>query len=465
MRTSWKLGIVAVMATSVALVLILGATIGSAAAPSPALSNDLVFMGNGADAGAGTGNIKVIDIDAMAVVNTIGGGAKLANNHGVLVSPDGKSLWNANASLPTSTTGRIVKLDLGTMAQTSFDGGSADAAAFGTGFCGIEYSPTGKIWATSMSGSATNGGIYEFDPVTGSTGGFVDPSLGTDNGATCGVGWNTSGTAAYYSLMNAKKVSTSSWPGAPTVGGTLVTNTGILHILDVAKTANYAYVAAGNAAGNGYLAVMDLSSGTPVQVNAISNGTTGDLHGPTVAHDEGFLYVHSRTGSASVNPTKPGTLLIYDIGGGTAGGTKITPVQIGSISDQGTSGVSCGTDIATKSNYCGTAPALGNLTNTGASWASFADYEAGLLTVDYSISNMSAGVLGANSVTVDSTTNTNGVLLSSSGTVNIAAGSSAIVSVKYTVPGGTVSFKSLVHATAKDLCNNSYNYGGPGPGA
>ena len=130
--------------------------------------------------------------------------------------------------------------------------------------------------------------------------------------------------------------------------------------------------------------------------------------------------MHIHVGAARVElQAAPDQLLIYDIGGGGAG-TKTAPVLVGVINDQGTAGVSCGTQLLTRSNYCGTAPSLGNLTNAGARWASYADYTAGLLTVDYSISNNGAGVLGANSVTVDSASNTNGVLLSSSGSVAIS---------------------------------------------
>lgn len=159
-------------------------------------------MGNGKGTAADGNNIKVLDIDAMAVVNTIGAGGLLANNHGVLV--DGNTLWSANAALAAGKS-RIVKLDLGTMAQSSFDAASADVYALGAGVCGIELSPSGKIWATSMSGGTTNGGIYEFDKTTGATGGFVDTSAGEDIGATCGINWNAGGTLAYASLMNAKK--------------------------------------------------------------------------------------------------------------------------------------------------------------------------------------------------------------------------------------------------------------------
>jgi hypothetical protein len=458
MKASWKLGLLVIMTMSLALVLILGATIGSAAAPDPTLADDLVFMGNGKGTATDGNNIKVLDIDAMAVVNTIGAGGLLANNHGVLL--DGNTIWAANAAGGggDATKGRIVKLNLGTMAQTSFDAISADGLAMSAGMCGIEFSPDGKIWATSMSASTTNGGIYEYDKVTGSTGGFIDTSVGTDNGATCGIGYNAAGTTAYYSLMTAKKL-TSGATGAAVSQYLPITSTGSLHILDVAKTANYAYVAGGNVSGNGKIAVVDLSTNAQVGVVTLTGG--GDVHGPTVAHSEGFLYAHSRGGSALINPSFPGTTFIFDIGGGTAGGTKTVPVLIGQISDSGTPAVSCGTDVAKKSDFC-SKPAL-SLSNTNTYWASMADYTSGLLSVDYSISN-GAGTNNAYNVTIASTVNTNGVTMASATAGgNIAGGSSAPVTVKYNVPVATGGFSTTVYATAKDLCNNTHAYPGPAP--
>ncbi|MHB8860086.1 MAG: NHL repeat-containing protein [Thermoleophilia bacterium] len=458
MKASWKLGLVAIMTMSLALVLILGATISSAAAPDPTLADDLVFMGNGKGTAADGNNIKVLDIDAMAVVNTIGAGGLMNNNHGVLV--DGNSIWTANAALATGKA-RIVKLDLGTMAQSSFDAASADVYAMNSGLCGIEFAPDGNIWATSMSSIATNGGIYEFNKTTGSTGGYVDPSAGADNAATCGINWNSGGTIAYASLMGAKKYNTLSWPGGAITSELPVANTGMLHISDVAKTANYAYVAAGNITGDGKIAVIDLATNT--QVNVVTLIAGGDVHGPTVAHNEGFLYAHSRGGSAGVNPSFPGTTFIFDIGGGSAGGTKTAPVLIGQISDSGTPAVSCGTDVVTKSDFCAQ-PAL-SLSKTNTYWASYADYTAGQLSVDYSIGN-GAGTTNAYNVTIAGTVNTNGVTMASATAGgNIAGGSSGAVTVKYNVPTGTASFQSTVYATANDLCNNSYAYPGTYPGA
>ncbi len=455
----WKLSLLAICTISLALVLILGTTMGSAAAPDPQLSNDLVLIGNG---GTGANNVKIVDVDSMAVVNTIAGGTGLANNHGVLLDGSGRYLYNSNNALvgPAPLKHRVTKFDIASLTQVGvIDGASADQYALTSGICGLEWNmndaSTGKIWAASMSGGISNGGLYEIDAATNSfTGNFVDNTAGTDNGATCGIAWNSSGSIAYAAAMNAKKTSSIAWPGS-TIGST-VAETTPLHMLDTAKAANYAYVAAGVAAGVGYIDIVDLN--TMTVVNHMITGNPSHPHDTNVAHNEGFMYAHSRTGSAG---TDPGTLLIYDIGGGTAGGTKTSPVLIGSIPDQGTSSVSCGTQLLTKSNYCG-APALG-LSLSNIHWGSYADYTAGTLSVDANIANTA---INAYNVQIVGTSNSNGVTLISPVTVgNIPAGTTATATVQYHVPTGVASFSSTVYATAGDLCNNTHAYPGPYAGA
>ena len=111
-------------------------------------------------------------------------------------------------------------------------------------------------------------------------------------------------------------------------------------------------------------------------------------------------------------------------------------------------------------------PALG-ISQVRAYWASYADYTAGTLSVDESISN--AGPGDALSVFVTGTINTNGVLAGNIPiTVGTIAGSgSALITVEYVLPQTLVSggsFKSTVYVFAGDACGNYYNYPGPYPG-
>ncbi|MDO8735960.1 MAG: hypothetical protein Q7K29_02605 [Thermoleophilia bacterium] len=446
------------MAMSLALVLILGASIGSAAAPSPSLSNDIILVGNG---GAGANNIKVVDVDAMATVNTIAGGTSLANNHGTLLDASGRYLYNTNNSLAAGKT-RITKFDLGTLSEVAvFDGLSA-SGALTSGACGIEWTQndasTGKMWVTSMSAGTANGGLYEVDQTTGFTGRFVDNTAGADNGATCGIGWNTSGSLAYAAAMTAMKTTqvTNLSSGTPALGATALSTTG-LHMLTVDKAAGITYVAAGkNAANNGYIDIIDNS--TMTVVNHYRTGLTSQPHDVRISDDGAFLYAHSRFGATATPSTgNSGILYIYDI---TA---KTAPVLVGTIADEGTSTTSCGTELLSKSTYCGS-PSL-SLSKTGVRWATYADYTARQLTVDYSVGNSG---INANTVAIAGSTSTNGVTLATATPVavgNIATGGSAAVSLKYNVPVSVGSFFSTTYATAKDLCNNSYAYPGAYPGA
>lgn len=444
---------VMVMAPLVLLVVIALATsgIGSAAAPDPQLSDDLVLFGDG-----GGNRIGVVDVDAMARVNWVGGGTVIAGNHGIQMDGDGRYVWTANATMSSSTTARIVRFDLGTLAVDKyFDTASGSQYAFNNGFCGIEYNQnnaaSGKLWTLSMATNGT-GGAYEFDANTGTTGGYVDTSAGADSSDTCGIGWNSGGTVAYSSLMAAKKTNQMGWPGGGITGTTAHSVT--LHILDVNKSNGMAYVSAG--AANGVGSTMDVvDTSTMTKVGSLALGGYNP-HSATLAHNNGFLYAHSRT----VSGGNAAAILIMDIGGGGTG-SATSPNLIGVIPDNGGAG-SCGNDVVSKTDYC-SKPAL-SLSKTGTYWASYADYEAGQLSVDYSVGNGSA-LAAAHSVAIAGTVNTNGVtMVSATGGGNIPGGGSASATVKYQVPAGVGSFKSTVYATASDLCGNSHTYPGPYPG-
>lgn len=459
MKVRYKISLVAVMVMSLALILILGASMGSAAAPDPTLSDDLVFVGNGAGT---TDPIKVVDVDAMAMVNAIGGGGNINSNHGIQVSGDGRYIYTANAALASGKM-RAVKFDLGTLSEAAvYTDAAARVYTSTTGLCGIEFNlndPSDNLWVTNMTGAAGNGagGLYEINPTTGFTGAYVDSGTGADARATCGIGWNASGSRAYTSLMNAKKTNELYWPGATLTGGT-VSHSPTLHILDTNKDLGLVYVSGGNSSGVGStIEVIDMATNTLVGAAAAQYMNP---HSATLTHGNGFLYSHSRP--TTLNGSL-GHLLIYDVGGGTAGGTPTSPVLIAAFPDGANGGASCGNDVVAKSDYCAQ-PSL-SLSKTSTYWGSYADYTAGLLSVDYSIGN-GAGTTNAYNVTIAGAVNTNGVTMASATAGgNIAGGGSAAVTVKYNVPSGVGSFSSTVYATAKDLCNNSYAYPGAYPGA
>lgn len=91
-------------------------------------------------------------------------------------------------------------------------------------------------------------------------------------------------------------------------------------------------------------------------------------------------------------------------------------------------------------------------------WASYADYEARTLNVDYSLSNSGNS---AYIVQVTSASATAGVVSNTGIPVslgNIIGGSSHSLTLKYTVPSGATSFTAGISASAQDECGNGYTY-------
>lgn len=111
-----------------------------------------------------------------------------------------------------------------------------------------------------------------------------------------------------------------------------------------------------------------------------------------------------------------------------------------------------------------TAPDL-SLSKTGVYWGSYADYSARILSVDYSVANVS--VSGAYAVQIVGTVNSGGVTSVNTPVAlgDIAGSSNASATVKYNVPTGVGSYMSSVYASADDTCGYANSYPGPMPGA
>jgi hypothetical protein len=429
------------MAGALALVLILGASMGTAAAPDPALSDDLAIMGD-----AGNSQVTFIDIDAQAVVNTMTG-PDVQSNHGVLW--DGQYIWTANAAMSGYDI-KVVKLDTASMDQVA---AYTQYVQGGGGLCGIEFAQnnsSNNIWTARMSNAAGEGGAWEVADGSGFTGSQLDTANGADSNNTCGLGWDSTGTVGYASLMPAKAVTERNWTTG-TLTGSQSSHSMVLHIMDTAKAAGYGYVSAG--AGNGIgssMDVVELSSMTKVGSIALEGYNP---HSVEVTNDEGFAYSHSR----EVGGGQLASILVYDIGGGSAGGTMTAPVLIGQILDGGGAG-SCGVDVAAKSDYCGQASL--SLSKGNTYWKSPSDYANRNLTVDFTISNSSGDNVAAHNVSVHHTTESNGVTSQVvSPIANIAAGGSSSFSIDYDVPPGVAGFSTMLHVTTEDLCGNVYSYG------
>jgi len=428
----------AILLLAAALPLAVMASTGSAAAPDPALSNDLLAMGD-----AGNNRVRIIDVDAQAVVNDITG-PDVLSNHGTLW--DGRYIWTANAGMSSPGTIKVVKLDTATLDQSAAWSVYNQGAG---GLCGIEFNQNvqgSNLWVLDMGAGAGSGGALEVDPDSGFTGVEFDTGSGADNRATCGIGWNSAGTIAVASLMNAKKTNEMSWPSG-TLTGRGASHGVTIHILDVAKTAGYAYVSAGASTGvSSAVDVVDLATMTTVGSVALSGYNP---HSVSIAHNEGFAYSHSR----AVSGGQPASILVFDIGGGSAGGTKTAPVLIGAFANGGGAG-SCGVDVAVKSDYCGSLSL--NVSTAMSYYASASDYESGIVSTDLDISN--GGTVNAIDVQLTGYSADNGVTAATSVPVDVGdipAGSSATVTVKFNVPAGVSSFNITYNLSGDDLCGSA----------
>ena len=103
------------------------------------------------------------------------------------------------------------------------------------------------------------------------------------------------------------------------------------------------------------------------------------------------------------------------------------------------------------------------LSKIRAYWSSYTAFQAGILSVDYRISNL--GSIAASNLVVVGTSNTNGVIfVSSTPVADIPAGGSSAFTIDYKLQGSVTSFISTIYVVASDPCGNPYAYPGPYPG-
>lgn len=120
------------------------------------------------------------------------------------------------------------------------------------------------------------------------------------------------------------------------------------------------------------------------------------------------------------------------------------------------------TGVTRESFTLGT-PALG-LSQTRIYWATYADYLARDLSVDYKISNAGSG--DATNLKAVYLTATNGVMPLSATPVSLGslgAGSNKSATYHYSVPPGVLFFRAVTYVTCSDLAGGSYAYPGPAP--
>ncbi|MHB1389767.1 MAG: hypothetical protein ACYCXF_00810 [Thermoleophilia bacterium] len=307
------------------------------------------------------------------------------------------------------------------------------------------------------TGSNEHGGWSFTDIASGTHTGFMSTDFnGNNESSTCGIAWNAAGDRAWATQMFEVLTDKINWT-TRTVDGQIAVSAPAMgnsyHQATSDKVKGLLYVAA----ENGYLDVYDMNTNLPVgsiNVRALTGSSTNAIHAIDLAPgNSGVAYVTSRW-----TPDRADNMeLVINIADYNA------PVLKGSIN--GLAESVCGVyAIGDKSAYYGTKPSL-TLSKTGALWASYADYTAGLLTVNYSVGN--SGTAGAANVSIVGSSSSMGVSVATAMPAslgNIAAGGSTSISLKYNVPGGTVKFGTTTYATAQNGAQ-VFTYPGPYSGA
>jgi hypothetical protein len=195
-------------------------------------------------------------------------------------------------------------------------------------------------------------------------------------------------------------------------------------------------------AGN-YVYVADYAAGLQViKINSIT----------------GYSYVLDQAPATVPDQTVDGTVASASYSGVTDGEWYFHV-----RAKDGTGSWSSAAHVRVRIRHCsGAAPAL-TLATTGSYWASYADYTAGRLMVDFRINNASGP--DAFNVAITGTVNTNSVTLATAMPLavgDIATGANASMTLVYNLPvESPPAFRTTVHASAQDLCGSSFSYPSP----
>ncbi|MHB1390991.1 MAG: hypothetical protein ACYCXF_07150 [Thermoleophilia bacterium] len=132
-----------------------------------------------------------------------------------------------------------------------------------------------------------------------------------------------------------------------------------------------------------------------------------------------------------------------------ADGASITGIDA-SLTAPGVVGVNCS----------GSAPDLG-ISVFISYWATYQDYTARLLTVNYAMTNHSGGIPAYN-VTITEAVNTAGVSLETALPVyswyTVDGTNQVNETLVYHVPAGVSAFTSTLHGSAEDYCGDRFTY-------
>ena len=442
----------------------------------------LVANGNASD-------VAVIDFDSMSVTGNIpvtrapdgllAGLGMLWEIHGVVPSNDSTSIYTVGALSGTSDSADLIE----TNSATGVEVRRIAMTGSLVGYCGLEYdlndTTSDNLVATDMAAGPGVAASLEaaFDPAAGgplppgtlpvTQGGWQENSLsagtatnhistdfdGDGESSTCGVSWNAAGTVGYASLMwDAASSVTIDWAGSKTATAENPASPGsVIHQNTAAKSRDLLFVTGGT---GGVIEVVDMVTNATVgsiDMAAVTNSPSAEPHGvDIVVGEDNTLYANVR----QVPDPLPGgaTVLVMDIA------SPLAPVVKGSI--QGLNDASCGIYVMEKTAWNPGQPAL-SLTKGATYWASMADYNNGILSVDYTIGNAGPD---AKDVTIAGTSNSAGVVSVNTPSLSqdIATGGNGPFTVEYQV-GAASAFSTTVYATAQSG-PTIYSYPGPYPG-
>ncbi len=401
---------------------------------------------------------------------TIGTANKTLEAHAPLAGPNDPvnlvgycgmeyNLNDENSNILVASSMNASNATLSTVLKNA-DGTPFDAsAARGSG-----HSELGG-WSSFNLSTGQNIGFVSGDGsnMVDATGAVTGPDTNSPESSTCGITWNAAGTEGYASQMFQPLVNKINWDGA-TGTGTLA---GVAFPASSAPGTSYHQETMDKATGmlfiassSGNVDVMDSNTGTivgSIDINSLAGTPNADVHGIELSpSDPSVLYVTSRNTPNAGHATE----LILKVGDEQNPATTTTLLGAIPDLDQAACGVYA---IGDKSTWQAvqntTAPSL-SLTQNRVYWGSMADYQAGKLSVDWTI-GAGATSAAASGVTVVGAHSTNGVALASAMPLNIGdigATGSAGFTLQYNVPSGVSVFMTSTFATAD---GGTFTYPGP----
>ncbi|MFA5801133.1 MAG: hypothetical protein WC911_01515 [Thermoleophilia bacterium] len=268
----------------------------------------------------------------------------------------------------------------------------------------------------------------------------------------------------------------------PMVGGIVAEGAKMLgyNMANGAGTAN-SFISGGLPAWNAGIAGIQVSEGStlatqtitaytsPAKVDTVNPSITSSSATPTSSTTADITRVTSEPATSKIALTGPGAPAV-NVNNTILNGTKTTSLTglVPGVTYTGTLTVydaqanSSSTAISFTTTCVAGKPSL-SLSAPAPFWGSYADYLAGILSVNWTISNTGGTV--AYDVTLTNTSNTNGVtmVVPSASLGTIAGGGSATATLKYGgfVTGGYTtigSWRTVNTGTAKDECGTLYTY-------